>query len=82
MATGERIPFDTAGEIHDVAPRFAEGAIPQSDALTQSEICSQTQVWVKPISPDTEMRECLRGCIRSRTDMTRMSMVPSGWHLR
>lgn len=60
-ATGERIPFDAAGEIRDIAPRFAEGAIPQSDALTQSEVCSQTQVWVEPISPDPEMREYLRG---------------------
>ena len=60
-ATGERIPFDAAGEIRNIAPRFAEGAIPQSDALTQSEVCSQTQVWVEPISPDPEMREYLRG---------------------
>lgn len=60
-ATGEHIPFDAAGEIRDIAPRFAEGAIPQSDALTQSEVCSQTQVWVEPISPDPEMREYLRG---------------------
>lgn len=60
-STGERIPFDAAGEIHNIAPRFAEGAIPQSNALTQSEVISQTQVWVEPISPDPDMREYLRG---------------------
>ena len=61
-STGERVPFDAAGEISNIAPQFAESAIPQSNALTQSEVCSQTQVWVEPISPDPEMREYLRGC--------------------
>lgn len=59
--TGERIPFGTAGEIRDIAPRFAESTIPQSQTLTQSEVLSQTQVWVEPISPDPDMREYLRG---------------------
>lgn len=59
--TGERIPFGAAGEIRDIAPRFAESTIPQSQALTQSEVLSQTQVWVEPISPDPDMREYLRG---------------------
>jgi len=59
--TGEHIPFEAAGEVQDIAPRFAEGAVPQSKALTQSEIMSQTEVWVEPISPDPEMREYLRG---------------------
>lgn len=61
VSNGERIPFDAAGEISDIAPRFAESAIPRSEALTQSEVCSQTQVWVEPISPDSDLREHLRG---------------------
>lgn len=59
--TGERIPFGAAGEIRGTAPRFAESNIPQSKALTRSEVISQTQVWVEPISPDPDMREYLRG---------------------
>lgn len=60
-SAGKHIPFDSAGEILDFAPQFAESAIPHTKALTQSEVCSQTQVWVEPISPDPEMREYLRG---------------------
>lgn len=60
-SAGKHIPFDAAGEVLDFAPQFAESTIPHTKALTQSEVCSQTQVWVEPISPDSEMREHLRG---------------------
>lgn len=60
-ANGEHIPFDCAGELSHTAPFFAEGAIPMSAPLTQSEILCQTQVWVEPISPDSVLHEELRG---------------------
>lgn len=60
-SAGKHIPFDTAGEVLDFVPQFAESTIPHTKALTPSEIHFQTQVWVEPISPDPEMREHLRG---------------------
>lgn len=60
-SAGKHIPFDAAGEVLDFAPQFAESTIPHTKALTQSEVRSQTQVWVEPISSDPEMREHLRG---------------------
>lgn len=60
-ATGDHVPFDTAGTVIDVPERFAESSIPQSEPLPYNEINSQSQVWVEPISPDSDLREHLRG---------------------
>ncbi|MDO5123127.1 MAG: helix-turn-helix domain-containing protein [Eubacteriales bacterium] len=60
-ATGERIPFDAAGKVIEVPERFAESNVPQSEPLTRSDVTLQTQVWVEPISPDSDLREQLRG---------------------
>ena len=60
-SAGEQIDFDYVGELRYTAPRFSEGAIPTSSPLSRSEVCSQTQVWVEPISPDSDLREHLCG---------------------
>lgn len=60
-ANGKQIAFNCAGELKYTATCYSEGAVPMSPPLTRSEVCSQTEVWVEPISPDSDLREHLRG---------------------
>ena len=45
-----------------VAPnRFENAPIPNRKPLTQEEILQAQSFWVEPISPDSELRQALRG---------------------
>lgn len=58
------IAFEQAGELYIVPPKFAESRIPNSEPLLRNELKYDLQVWVEPISPDSKLREELRGRYR------------------
>lgn len=58
------IPFEGAEELFIVPPKFAESRIPNSEPLLRNELKYDLQVWVEPISPDSKLREELRGRYR------------------
>lgn len=58
------IPFERAEELFIVPPKFAESSIPNSEPLLRNELKYDLQVWVEPISPDSKLREELRGRYR------------------
>lgn len=58
------IPFEQVGELYVFPPQFAENTIPNSEPLSRSELQYGLQVWVEPISPDSSLREELRGWYR------------------
>ena len=60
---GEMIPFDNAGSIYAAQPPFYEASLPDTRPLSKQElqINLQSEVWLEPISHDTELRNQLRG---------------------
>ena len=58
---GTSIPFSDIKELHLAAPSFSASDIPTDRPFLLKEIKKQKVVWVEPISPDTELREELRG---------------------
>lgn len=61
QANGTVIPFDDAGNLY-YAPRLYEVSFSPSDPpLLKSELSHYSEIWVEPISPDSSLREELRG---------------------
>lgn len=58
---GRTMPFTDCGELFVAAPLFSEPVLPDSAPLTLSDIRKRGQIWVEPISPDSELRDELRG---------------------
>lgn len=60
-ADGTSIPFSDADDIF-ITPKSFSGTFPYPDQpLSQDELLSQTEVWLEPISPDSNLRSELRG---------------------
>lgn len=64
LSDGRTIPFADCGELYAAAQLFSEPALPGSTPLTLSEVREREQIWLEPISPDSELRNELRGWYR------------------
>ena len=59
---GHTLPFaDITGELFIFAPPFSEAEPPKEPPLTRSEISGQKEIWLEPISPDSDLRRELQG---------------------
>lgn len=61
LPDGRTIPFADCGQLFASAQLFSESALPGSTPLTLSEVRELGQIWLEPISPDSELRNELRG---------------------
>ena len=67
LPDGRTIPFADCGQLFASAQLFSESALPGSTPLTLSEVRELGQIWLEPISPDSELRNELRGWYRVQT---------------
>lgn len=58
---GMTLPFSDCGKLFASPHLFSESILPIDKPLTLSEIYSLEQVWLEPISPDSDLRNELRG---------------------
>lgn len=58
---GSMISFENAGSVYAAQPPFYEASLPNSKPLSKQELQNCQEVWLEPISHDTELREQLRG---------------------
>lgn len=58
------IPFTDAGELYGNPTPFSESVIPSGEPLNKDELTYGSEIWVEPISDDTELRQELRGWYR------------------
>lgn len=61
LPDGQTIPFADCGELYASAQLFSEPALPTDAPLARSEMKGREQIWLEPISPDSELRAELRG---------------------
>ena len=62
---GHTLPFmDIVGELFISAPPFSEAEPPNEQPLSRSEINRQKEIWLEPISPDSDLRKGLQGYYR------------------
>ena len=55
------IPFEEAGELYIHVPYFSELLPPGTEPLSKSAVSRLSEIWVEPISIDTDLRQELRG---------------------
>ena len=53
-----------AGSVYAAQPPFYEASLPDSKPLSKHELQNYQEVWLEPVSHDTELREQLRGTYR------------------
>ena len=59
---GRTMPFaDIIGDLFGMAPPFSEAEPPDEPPLSRSEVKKQKEIWLEPISPDSDLRKELRG---------------------
>lgn len=61
LPSGQTVPFADCKELYALPQLFSEPSLPAGNPLTLSEIKELEQLWVEPISPDSELRNELRG---------------------
>lgn len=61
---GSLVPFDNAGSVYVAQPPFYEASLPDSKPLSKPDLQNYGEIWLEPISHDTELREQLRGTYR------------------
>lgn len=61
LPNGQTIPFADCKELYALPQLFSEPVLPAGKPLVFSEIRDLEQVWVEPISPDSDLRNELRG---------------------
>ena len=62
---GHTLPFsDFIGELFISSPPFSESDPPKDLPLSRSEVCGQKEIWLEPISPDSDLRKELQGWYR------------------
>ena len=64
LPDGRTIPFADCGQLFASTQLFSESALPDSTPLTLSEVGEREKIWLEPISPDSELRNELRGWYR------------------
>ena len=59
---GHTMPFaDIIGDLFRMAPPFSEAEPPKTLPFSRSEVRRQKEIWVEPISPDSDLRRELQG---------------------
>lgn len=59
---GHTLPFsDVIGELFAFSSPFSEADLPKEAPLSRPEICRHKEVWVEPISSDSDLRRELQG---------------------
>ena len=58
------IPFADAGELYGNPVPFSDSVTPSGEPLGKDELTYGAEIWVEPISADTELRQELRGWYR------------------
>ena len=58
------IPFTDSGELFGNPLPFSESVMPSGEPLDRNELIYGSEIWVEPISTDTELRQELRGWYR------------------
>lgn len=62
---GHTLPFsDFIGELFISSPPFSESVPPKELPLSRSEVSRQKEIWLEPISPDSDLRKELQGWYR------------------
>lgn len=62
---GHTLPFSNIiGELFVSSPPFSESDPPKELPLSRSEVSKQKEIWLEPISPDSDLRKELRGWYR------------------
>lgn len=61
LPNGQPIPFTDSKELYTLPQLFSEPVLPSGRPLTLSEIKELEQIWLEPISPDSYLRNELRG---------------------
>ena len=53
---GSLVPFDNAGSVYVAQPPFYEASLPDSKPLSKPDLQNYGEIWLEPISHDTELR--------------------------
>lgn len=61
---GHTLPFADVGELFICSPPFSEAEPPKEPPLSRSELIHQEEIWLEPISPDSDLRRELQGRYR------------------
>lgn len=61
---GHTLPFADTGELFICSPPFSETEPPKDPPLSHSELIHQEEIWLEPISPDSDLRRELQGRYR------------------
>lgn len=64
LPNGTAIPFLDAAELFVVPHPFSETSPPYTRPLSKSEVTCHEEIWLEPISPDSDLRNELRGWYR------------------
>lgn len=61
QSDGNTIPFTAAGNLYTNSPAFSEPTAMTEPPLTRKQMLAKKEMWVEPISPDSILRDELRG---------------------
>lgn len=64
LPDGHTLPFSDVGELFICSPLFSEAELPKDPPLSRSELIHQHEIWLEPISPDSDLRRELQGWYR------------------
>ena len=64
LPDGHMLPFSDVGELFICSPPFSEAELPKGPPLSRAELIHQEEIWLEPISPDSDLRRELRGWYR------------------
>ena len=60
-SNGQTLPFEEADKLYIAPPLFSEPKYPKGKPLSRAELGEHSNIWVEPISRDTDLRNELRG---------------------
>lgn len=63
-SNGNTIPFSKAEKLFIAPPLYAESKYPMGKPLSRLELKEHPELWIEPISPDSDLRKELRGSYR------------------
>ena len=66
-SNGQTLPFEEADQLYIAPPLFSEPKYPKGKPLSRAELGEHSNIWVEPISRDTDLRNELRGWYHVRT---------------
>lgn len=61
QSDGNTIPFSSAGNLYTTPPVFSVPETLSEPPLTRTQMLTKEELWVEPISPDSSLRDELRG---------------------